>query len=71
MRRRLKAPLPPSCVFCKPYGGAWAMAENGGMERCDCPRGRALAAAEKPRKRKHQQAFDYKMVQTGERWAKD
>ena len=36
-------PLPPACPLCRPYGGRWRSVE-GGLARCLCPRGEALAA---------------------------
>ena len=45
MNRR--ATLPQPCSECRPYDGAWRMAENGGMKRCACDRGRALARADR------------------------
>ena len=35
--------LPEACDRCSATGGYWAEAAKGGMERCNCPRGRALA----------------------------
>jgi hypothetical protein len=35
--------LPAACSSCAPHGGAWAFAPGGGMRRCQCERGRALA----------------------------
>jgi hypothetical protein len=35
--------LPLACPRCAEHGGLWAFAPSGGMQRCDCPRGRALA----------------------------
>jgi len=44
MKRKTKRPLPPSCSLCRPLGGNWRQNDDGSVERCDCPRGRALAA---------------------------
>ena len=48
MKRKARRPLPPPCSLCSPYGGLWRLAGpdafESGLERCDCPRGRALAA---------------------------
>jgi hypothetical protein len=71
-----KSELPPGCSLCAPYGGAWAMAPGGGMQRCDCPRGKALSemAAQhehsarwgtKPRRRVRTIVRDYKMLASG------
>lgn len=35
--------LPDPCEKCRPFGGNF-VETPGGMKRCDCPRGRALAA---------------------------
>lgn len=35
--------LPDSCALCEPYGGTWAETPTG-LKRCDCARGRAIAA---------------------------
>ena len=74
--------LPPACPRCAPHGGAWAFAPSGGMQRCDCPRGRALAEADarnehsarwrdRPRRRVvHQPAIrdhDFKLAASGDR----
>ncbi len=73
LRRKLPRPtLPDPCVKCKPFGGLWAKdAFGGGMERCQCERGRLLAAG-LGRKRKAKAAgaagapFDGRMAATGE-----
>ena len=40
--------IPDACAQCSPFGGSW-METGTGLKRCDCPRGRALAAkAKKP-----------------------
>ena len=40
--------IPDPCAQCSPFGGNW-METGPGLKRCDCPRGRALAAkAQKP-----------------------
>ena len=41
--KKPSAPLPPACPLCRPYGGRWRSVE-GGLARCLCPRGEALAA---------------------------
>jgi hypothetical protein len=46
-------PLPVACEYCNPEGGYWVIApysEGGGMRRCDCERGQALAAQDEMRK---------------------
>jgi hypothetical protein len=57
--------LPAPCRECRPFGGAWRQAENGGMERCSCPRGQALVALRKPKVRKRPASFDPKMAAAG------
>jgi hypothetical protein len=46
MRRKSKRPpLPPSCALCRPHGGLWrdyGTADKPQLDRCDCPRGKAL-----------------------------
>jgi len=37
---------PDPCAKCSPFGGSWRETETG-LKRCDCPRGRALAAKAK------------------------
>jgi len=49
---KTKAPLPPACRLCAQHEGLWRESDQGGMERCDCPRGRALAAG-RPQKRRN------------------
>lgn len=41
-----RRPLPPACRECRPHDGAWRDTGRG-LERCDCPRGRALAMGPK------------------------
>ena len=41
MRNRER--LPPTCADCRPYGGLWREAKDGGLTRCGCARGRRLA----------------------------
>ena len=36
------------CPLCEPYGGDWAEGA-GGLRRCGCARGQALAAADRHR----------------------
>lgn len=36
-------PLPPACDECSRTGGLWIVDRNGGVTRCSCPRGQALA----------------------------
>lgn len=44
-RRRKRGPLPAPCGQCRQFEGLWCMdAFSGGLERCDCARGRALKA---------------------------
>ena len=38
--------IPDPCAKCSPFGGSWMETETG-LKRCDCPRGRALAAKAK------------------------
>ena len=38
--------IPAPCAKCSPFGGSWMETETG-VKRCDCPRGRALAAKAK------------------------
>ena len=38
--------IPSPCAKCSPFGGSW-METQTGLKRCDCPRGRALAAKAK------------------------
>ena len=38
--------LPPACRECRPYDGAWRDTGHG-LQRCACPRGRALAMGPK------------------------
>ena len=48
-KRKPRPQLPPACSFCRPNDGLWRSNEVGGLSRCDCPRGVALAAmAEEP-----------------------
>ena len=43
MNSRKRAPLPPPCKRCLLGGGLWVLNDNRtGVERCSCPRGRAL-----------------------------
>ncbi len=58
-RRRLKTPLPSSCSDCREFQGLWRRNENGGLERCTCARGRALADTRRPLARK-KASFDAK-----------
>ena len=44
MKPRTASMLPPSCPACRPFGGRWRRAANGGLERCACARGVALSA---------------------------
>lgn len=45
MRRRKPAPpLPRPCQFCAPNDGRWMRNVNGGLQPCDCERGRAIMA---------------------------
>ena len=68
-RAKPKLTLPPACRDCRPFGGSWRQALNGGMERCACARGRALEALEemsrKPKRRKRLASFDAKMAAAG------
>lgn len=66
-RRRTKPTLPPSCSECRPYDGAWRLADGGGFERCYCPRGRALLHYRRGKpKPQAPLGFDGKMAGTGE-----
>lgn len=49
------AALPDPCDLCRPFDGAWAESETGGMERCACPRGEQLDRISNPRKYRHEQ----------------
>ena len=46
---RLELPRCPRCA-----ANDWPYAPNGGLERCDCPRGRALASADATRGRRRE-----------------
>lgn len=49
-RKRPRVQLPPPCRECRPNDGAWRVdAATGGLERCDCPRGKALASMRRGR----------------------
>ena len=37
--------FPRPCELCAPYDGNWVMSEGGGLKRCNCARGQALAQA--------------------------
>jgi hypothetical protein len=56
-----RSELPPSCADCRPYQGRWRRANDGGLERCSCARGRALAAGLK-RKRKRKPAVSAQRI---------
>ena len=43
-------PLPIACEKCKWMGGYWVEGRGGGVQRCDCERGRALAAQDAMRR---------------------
>lgn len=56
--RKQKPPLPPACHLCRPHGGLWrnyGSEDTPRMDRCDCPRGKALGMGTKwgkpPKKR--------------------
>jgi len=67
--------LPASCEFCAAMGGLWRRGARGGVERCGCPRGRILAAADDARRvSRHRTAcrpvvavHDGKLLACGER----
>ena len=42
-RKTGRPPLPGPCGECRPQDGLWRIGPQGGLERCDCARGRALA----------------------------
>ena len=70
MRRKTPRPvLPPSCSLCRPQDGAWRIGQTGGLERCDCPRGQALAAMRRNRGKlpaAKAEAFDGRAAGAGE-----
>lgn len=69
-KRRDRPPLPQSCSLCREFSGLWMQAENGGLERCSCPRGQALAEGKRPlwdKRKKRSTATDGRMAATGEK----
>lgn len=72
-RKAPPPPLPPPCSECRPYGGLWRKdAYTGGMERCECERGKLLREGLGRKRRKPKPpkepppGFDGRMASTGE-----
>lgn len=66
-RKRIKpSDLPPPCRECRPNDGAWRMSPQGGLERCDCARGRALSGKTKRLNATRSVGHDGKAAATGE-----
>lgn len=61
-----RAELPPPCRECRPLDGAWRRDVNGGLERCDCPRGDVLAGRVPREKPPRKPGHDGKQAATGE-----
>lgn len=58
--------LPPPCMECQPHGGYFRAAKGGGMERCTCPRGRALQEKHRRPRKKPAAWFDGKAAACGD-----
>lgn len=71
-RKAARPALPAPCADCRPYGGLWRKdAYTGGMERCECDRGKllreGLGRKRKPKQRPQPQArYDGRQAATGE-----